>query len=283
LTPDPELTEPQPDQDKKRTSVVIVSFNRAEKLRKSLENLGDAHQVLVVDNGSADDSSALEQEFPAVRFIRLPKDFGLTKALNIGVRAADGEYILLLHDDTIMTGAAVSELTDFLETRQDVGAVSPLLTNAAGDRTPQVRPLPAPGQPDPAYRPAEGTGEVAAECVSGAAVLFRTFFLRALRHIDERYGNYGSDIELCWQVKRSSRKLIVLTGVTAIHEPSPSPMKPGALAGDRVVGTAGFLSKHHGFMTGMLYRIKAGLAGLATFRFGVVAGAFSGSKIDGTS
>jgi GT2 family glycosyltransferase len=283
LTPDPELTEPQPDPQKKRTSVVIVSFNRADKLRKSLESLGDEHQILVVDNGSTDASAFLEQDFPAVRFIRLPKNFGLTKALNIGVRAADGECILLLHDDTIVTGAAVTQLTDFLEAHQDVGAVCPLLTSQSGARTPQVRTLPTPAVPDPEFRAAAGTGEIAAECVSGAAILFRSFFLRALRQIDERYGNYGSDIEMCSQVKRSSRKLIILTDTTAVHEPSPSPMKSGTLAGDRAVGTAVFLGKHHGFMGGMLYRLKTGLTGLATFRFGVVAGAFSGAKIDGTS
>ena len=283
MTPDEELTQPQPDQQTKRTSVVIVSFNRAEKLRRSLEALGDAHQVLVVDNGSSDDTPALEENFPAVRFIRLPKNFGLTKALNIGVRAADGEYILLLHDDAIVTGEAVAKLTDFLEARQDAGAVCPLLTDAAGKPTPQVRSLPTPGTPDAPLRPAEGTGEVMAECVVGAAVLFRSFFLRALRQIDERYGNYGTDIELCAQVKRSSRKLVILTDVTALHEPSASPMKAGALAGDRAVGTAVFLGKHHGFMTGMMYRIRTGILAVLTFRFGVAAGAFSDAKIDGTS
>lgn len=262
--------------------MVIVSFNRADKLRKSLEALGAAHQVLVVDNGSNDDTPCLPAEFPDVRFIGLPKNFGLTKALNIGIRAADGEYILLLHDDTIMTGAAVSRLADFLEARQDAGAVCPLLVSEAGIRTPQVGSLPTPAMPDPPLRAADGNGEITAECVSGAAILFRSFFLRALRQIDERYGNYGSDVEMCAQVKRSSRKLVILTDVTALHEPSPSPMKPGALAGDRAVGTAVFLQKHHGFMTGMLYRIRTGLMAVATFRFGVVAGAFSGAKIDGT-
>lgn len=279
MTPEAEISQPQP----KRVSVVIVSFNRAAQLRRSLEALGDAHQVLVVDNGSRDETGSLESEFPAARFIRLPKNFGLTKALNIGVRAADGEYVLFLHDDTVISGENVSKLADFLETRQDAGAVCPVLTGENGSRVPQVRSLPSPGTPDPALRAVDGEGEVAVECVSGAAILFRTYFLRALRQIDERYGNYGSDIEMSWQVKRSNRKMIVLTDVPATHAGDPSPMKPGALAGDRAVGTAVYLGKYHGFMTGILYRIKTGLGALFTFRFGVLAGAFSDAKIDGTS
>jgi GT2 family glycosyltransferase len=278
LTPQEENIEPQ----SKRVSIVIVSFNRAESLRRSLAALGDAHQILVVDNGSRDGAAHLDEEFPDVRFIRLPKNFGLTRALNIGVRAADGEYVLFLHDDACIGGAAVSQLADFLEARQDVGAVCPLLATDSGVPAPQVRALPTPSQPDPPLRPAEGGEEIAVECVSGAAIMFRMFFLRALRQIDERYGNYGSIIELCAQVRRASRKLVILREVTAVHERLESPMSRGALEGDRTTGTAEFLGKHYGFMAGVLYRIKATLRGLGTFHFNAIAGALSNVKIDGS-
>ena len=48
------------------------------------------------------------------------------------------------------------------------------------------------------------------ECVSGAAIMFRAFFLRALRHIDERYGTYGSSIEICAQMRRAAKKIVIL-------------------------------------------------------------------------
>ena len=283
MTPEAELTAAQPELQVKRVSIVIVSFNRIESLRKSLRALGDTHQVLVVDNGSTDGAATLDSEFPGARFIRLPKNFGLTKALNIGIRAAEGTYVLLLHDDTQITAENVTKLADYLETHQDAGAVCPLLTSDSGARAAQVRSLPVPSATDPALQPASGSGEIAVPCVTGAAILVRSFFLRALRQIDERYGNYGSDIELCAQVKRANRKLIILEDVPAVHEQLESPMKKGSLAGDRAVGTAVFLWKHHSFVTSILYRLKAGLGGLATFRFGLVAGALGDVKIDGTS
>ena len=264
-------------------SVVIVSFNRAEELRKSLTALGDAHQVLVVDNGSSDGTPALEAEFPAARFIRLPKNFGYTKALNIGVRAAEGTYILWLHDDAVVSGDSVTKLADLLEERADIGAACPLLTDAGGRRAPQVRPLPTPSHPDPALQSATGEGEIVTECVSGAAIVFRAYFLRALRQVDERYGNYGPEIEMSQQVKKSGKKIVILSGVTALHFAKPSPMKKGALEGDRAVGTAAFLSRNHGFLSGIFYRLKVGLGGIFTFRFGLVAGALGDVKIDGTS
>jgi GT2 family glycosyltransferase len=274
LTPEQEASEQQP----KRVSAVIVSFNRKASLRKGIAALGDAHQIILVDNGSTDGTPGLAEEFPTVRFIRLPKNFGLTKALNIGIRAADGTYILLLHDDAAISGDGVGKLADYLEGNPETGAVCPLLVRD-GAPAPQMRALPSPSDPDPAFAPA---GTAPPECVSGAAIMFRTFFLRALRQIDERYGNYGNTIELCYQVKRANRRITILSDVTAEHEGGESPMSKAALEGDRAAGTALFLSRHHGFMAGLLYRIRTGLAALFTFRFKTVSGAFSGAHIDGT-
>ncbi len=284
MTPEDQLTEaPQPT----RVSIVIVARNRAANLRRSLTALGDTHQVIVVDNASRDETFSLDLEFPTVRFIRLPKNFGYVKAMNVGARSADGAHILFLHDDAELSGDAVTKLADFLETRPDAAAVCPLLVDHAGNPTRQVRPLPTPASPDPAYAPATiaaaGTGdEIIAQCVSGAAIMLRAFFLKALRDVDERYGNYGSDAELCQQVKRANRKLVILKNVTAIHEAPLSPERPSDLEGDRAHGTAAFLGKHHGAMAGFLYRLKTGLIALLTFKFSVVFGAFSGDKIDGT-
>ncbi len=264
-------------------SVVIVSFNREKELRESLDALYEASddpavqfQILVVDNGSRDGSASLDDEFPDVRFSRLPRNFGLTRALNIGIRAADRDYILLLHDDVRIERPAVIALAEFLENRPDVAAVCPLLNG------PQVRPLPTPANPDPALQPAlpspGGGGEIVVECVSGAAIMVRTAFLRAMGHIDERYGNYGSDIELCARVRSSNRKLVVLSAVTALHRATPSPMSASALDGDHAAGTAAFLGKHHGFASGLIYRVRVSILALFSFRFSILGGA----KIDGS-
>jgi hypothetical protein len=278
LTPQADL----PERQTPRISVVIVSFNRVDQLRGNLQALGADHQIIVVDNGSWDGAENLGAEFPHLRFSRLPKNFGLTKALNIGLRAAEGEYILCLHDDVRITGEAVARLADFLESRADVGGACPLLTDVSGNPVPQVRALPTPSHPDPALRLPGDEGESGVECASGAALMFRSFFLRALRHVDERYGTYGSGIELCAQLRRAAKKVVILHSVTGIHENAPSPVPPGALAGDRAAGTAVFLGKHYGFVSGLIYRLKTALGALVTFRFSVLSSVLSGQKIDGT-
>jgi N-acetylglucosaminyl-diphospho-decaprenol L-rhamnosyltransferase len=280
LTPQQEVPEaPHP----KRVSVVIVSLQRVESLRRSLEMLGDTHQIIVVDNGSSDGAANLDDEFPGVQYSRLPRNFGLTKALNIGLRAIEGEYILCLHDDTRITAEAVTRLADFLEAHLEVGAVCPLLIDDSGSPVPQVRALPTPAHPDPEFvLPTVIGEEIPVDSVSGGAIMFRAFFLRALRAIDERYGTYGGAVEICAQMRRASKKVVILRDVTAVHEGLSSPVPANLLEADRAAGTAVFLGKHHGFVSGLIYRLKTGLSAFFTLRFSVLAGAISGQKIDGT-
>ena len=93
--------------------------------------------VIVVDNGY-DDTRDLDELFPRVRFIRLPRDFGLTKALNLGIRAADAEMVFFLSPDVEISPSAIAALADTLESNPGIGAVCPLLLDAA----PQVSALP---------------------------------------------------------------------------------------------------------------------------------------------
>ena len=193
-----------------RISVVIISRNRLPQLAESLEALGEEHQIIVVDNGSTGGIQELEERFPLVRWIRLPKNFGLTKALNLGLRSADGEYVLFLHDDTKIPAAGVVELADVLEAHPEVGAVAPLLIDRLGHPTPQVYLNP----PDPTLTPAT---DLDVPAVSGAAIMVRGFFLKAMRQFDELYGNFGSDLDLCAQVDHRANKKIRVVAIRSRH------------------------------------------------------------------
>ncbi len=102
-------------------------------------------QVIAVDNGSNDGSAQVGDDFPNVQAIRLPKNFGLTKALNLGWRAADAEYVFFLHDDTRIEPSTVGVLATTLDNHSDVAAVCPLLVDEQGRPAPQLGSLPPTG------------------------------------------------------------------------------------------------------------------------------------------
>ncbi|WP_024876015.1 glycosyltransferase family 2 protein [Saccharomonospora piscinae] len=86
-----------------RTTVVIATRDRADDLARTLTHLRalrPAPPVIVVDNGSADDTaSRVRDGFPGVRLIRLPENVGMA-ARNLGVEAADTPYIAFNDDDS---------------------------------------------------------------------------------------------------------------------------------------------------------------------------------------
>lgn len=271
MTPAPEQAQPVA-----RVSVIIVTCADGSQLKRCLNAIADIPAV-VVENGSSD-SAGLDPLYPHVRFIRLPRNFGLTKALNIGIRAVSSELVLFLSPEVEISKAAIDALADTLDAEPSVGAVCPLLITSSGSIAAQVSELPTASQPDPEFRETTAGGN--ARCVTGKAIMVRGFFLRALRQIDERYGDYGSSIELCRQVLRANKTILIHPTATAILQEQLDSLS-GAQQADREVGIYRYLAKHLGFAAGLIYLIKRVFAALFSFRFGRVISLVSLRKIDG--
>jgi GT2 family glycosyltransferase len=96
-------------------SIIVPTFNGAPRLRRLLETLAAQtadHQVVVVDNASTDETSALlAQRFPAVDVLRLERNEGFSRAVNAGARSADGEVLVLLNNDCVCDPDFVEEIT----------------------------------------------------------------------------------------------------------------------------------------------------------------------------
>jgi GT2 family glycosyltransferase len=266
-----------------RASVVVVSHDRAALLRGCLDSLEksegrDSLQIVVVDNGSRDGSAQLDAEFPKAQFIRLPKNFGLTKALNIGWRAADAAYVLFLHDDTEVEPGTVLRLAEALDSNPDAAAACPLLVDEEGRPAPQLGRLP----PDGEYRPAEPSGSepVAVEYARGAALMIRVLAIKAVRQIDEHYGQCLADADLAVQILRASKKTLLLPCAKARHRARQG--YSDAERADFLLGRAVFLSKHQGFGAGLKARLGAIFGPLFSFRLGELKRTLAGQKIDGT-
>ena len=261
--------------------MVVVTRNRIVEFRRCLESIEtsegrEQYQVIAVDNGSADGTAHLIDDFPNVQFIRLPKNFGLTKALNLGWRAADAEYVFFLHDDTVVKPSAIRILADALDQNADAAAVAPLLVDSQGSPAPQLGSLPPTGE----WRRAQPGAPEPVEYARGAALMVRVFFIKALRQIDERYGQFGSDADLAAEIRRAARKILLVPSAQVQHEGRAeySDLEKADLLNARAV----FMGKYFGTGAGLKTRLGTVLGPLSGFRLGELKHTISGQKIDGT-
>jgi hypothetical protein len=116
-----------------KISFVIPNWNQKDLLEKCISSIYAtttifSPEVIVVDNGSTDDSIAFVGEaFPDVRWIRNAANLGFAKATNQGAEAATGDVLLLLNNDVVLLEGCAHTLVCFLENTPGAGAAAPLL------------------------------------------------------------------------------------------------------------------------------------------------------------
>jgi GT2 family glycosyltransferase len=82
-------------------------------------------EVIVADNASSDGSQALIQsEYPQVKLVQLPENRGFTGACNAGIRAAHGDYLALLNNDTEVDDGWAATVVDAFERHREIGIVA---------------------------------------------------------------------------------------------------------------------------------------------------------------
>jgi GT2 family glycosyltransferase len=291
-----------------KVTVLILSYNRADALRRCLTALEasqgrDQFEIIVVDNGSIDESPRLDSEFPGATFMRLPKNFGATKALNIGMRTAAGDFVFFLSTDVVVEPNTVTGLLAGLEGDESLGGVCPLLVDAAGVAVPFSRRLPSLAELTLLWRDPDILAPVAVdpsgdppavEYPGRGAWMVRKAFVKALNWLDERYGEFGADLELAYQLRWSQRKIVVLPSIRAtVIAPPPRALgnaSRAVLSADRLHGVVLFARKHAGWFAGLKLRLGAifhVLGKLLTFRdagfqLGRLSAILSDRKVDGT-
>jgi len=126
------------------------------------------------------------------------------------------------------------------------------------------------------------------DCPDPRAVMLRTQSLRGMNYFDERYGEFGPDIELFTQVYRASKRAVVFRGITAVVHDNEGLWSPASeaertcLAADFGNGLVAYTGKHYGWLAGFKMRLRVLLHALGEFRLGLLGQLLGGQTVDGS-
>lgn len=208
-------------------SVIVVSYNTQDKLRQCLRAIEPEHEVIVVDNASADGSAEMVAgDFPHVRLIANSENVGFGPANNQGLDVMTRELALFLNSDCYADPNAIRKLAAALRD-PEVIAAGGRLENLNGSFQPSVavhltlwRVFQEQTFLDKLMRPF-GLGywmvEPFTETRVVPQVMGACLMIRPVERFDERYFLYCEDTDLCKRLEKHG-KILYEPKATFTHE-----------------------------------------------------------------
>jgi O-antigen biosynthesis protein len=178
-------------------SVVVCTHNGAWTLDECLHALAQlnypAYEVIVVDDGSSDDSASIARRHD-VHLISTPNR-GLSAARNEGLAAATGEIVAYIDDDAVADPDWLAFLAaTFLDSDHAAVGGPNLPPGADGERAACIANTPG----GPAH---VLLSDRVAEHIPGCNMAFRRERLEAVGGFDEQFRVAGDDVDVCWRVQ----------------------------------------------------------------------------------
>jgi N-acetylglucosaminyl-diphospho-decaprenol L-rhamnosyltransferase len=236
-----------------RAAVYIPNFNGARWLPRTLQSLRDQTErldVVVVDNGSDDDSvAAVRADFPEVTVMELGENLGFGTALNRAVAAHPSDAIVLANSDIECEPGFCEGLIATLDDGIDMVAAvllqesQPELIDSAGvvaDRTLMGFDY-LHGEPAAAAKTAPSPLGP-----TGGGALYRRAAFEAVGGFDERMFLYYEDLDLALRIAVAGGRCALAPEARAIHAYSAS---LGAASGPKYAATGwsrGYMLRRYG-------------------------------------
>ena len=282
-----------------KVSICIVSCNTRDLLDACVASIAKhttlPHEVIVVDNASADGTVAmLREKHPHVRVVASERNLGFVLGNNVAGREARGEHILLLNPDTELACDAVGGLVAVIESDPKIGIAGPKLLNADGTIQPTcAASLPTPWNeftsmlflhrvaprffPDRELSAWDHLEDRDVESISGACMLIRRSLWESLGGFDEAVFMYAEDLDICRRVGKAGLRLRYVSGLPVFHyEGSSSKQRKESFFSllSQTSSNAWYFRKHGGALAVVAYRLAIFTGSSLRLVLGVIAAPF---------
>ncbi|MEJ2720512.1 MAG: glycosyltransferase, partial [bacterium] len=223
-------------------SVVIVSYNSRSVIGPCLDSLkkqsiSDRTEVIVVDNASSDGTSTLIRErYPWVKLIVGRKNVGFSRGVNMGIRAAEGDYFLILNPDTVVREDSIEKMLSFLKDTPSAGIVGPKLIYHDGNLQYSCRRFytfkvlllrrtfvgkifkDSSAVADHLMLDFDHNSTREVDWLLGACILVRREAVESVGLMDERFFLYFEDVDWCYRMWQKGWKVFYHPGSVVVHD-----------------------------------------------------------------
>jgi len=222
-------------------SITIASWNTRKDMEDCLRSLEAVRgelpfEVIVVDNASTDGTpEMIEELFPWVRLLRMPKNVYFTGAHNRALSVRNAPHAFLLNSDTIVHKGALKTLAAYSVAHPEVGIIGPKLLYPDGSLQFSCRRFPNPlatlfrntflGRMFPnnkytrEYLMTDWSHDQSREVdwVSGAAMFVTQEAMAKVGLLDPNYLMFCEDVDWCYRVNKAGLKVVYLPQSEITH------------------------------------------------------------------
>lgn len=217
-----------------KIAIVILNYNGKNWLEKFLPKIirhSAIAEIFVIDNASTDDSvSYLKNNFPSISTVLNKENFGFAGGYNEGLRSINAEIYCLLNSDVEVTANWIEPILTLFESDKDIAAIQPKILSysqkeyfefagAAGGLIDNLGYPFCHGRIFEKVEKDEGQYDLPLEIfwASGCALFIRSEDFWRQNGFDARFFAHQEEIDLCWRLKNSGKKIYYCSDSTVYH------------------------------------------------------------------
>lgn len=252
-------------------SLVTVNYHSLEPLLTCLASLPGASrglsvEVVIVDNApEAGAETALRQQHPDARIINNSENVGYSRAVNQGIAATTGEFVLVLNPDCEFHADAVAHLAACLRAHAQAAVAGPRILNPDGSLEYSARAFPDhltflfnryslltrlfPDNPwSRRYLMTDWdhASTRSVDWLSGACMLVRRAAIEKVGAMDEAFFMFNEDVDWCRRMKLAGWDNVYVAEAVVVHHIGASRKRVAArVIYERHRGMIHYFEKHH--------------------------------------
>lgn len=254
-----------------KISFVILTWNSVQTIETCLQSVARvcanqdiSHEILVVDNGSTDQTVDIILRNAGtipIQLMRLPKNMGTTVSRNLALRKITGDIICVMDSDAALFEGNIPDLIDTLLSDPSIGILAPRLIFTDETVQPSVRRFPSafgkfsripsiifklPLPENDLYPDFPFTRLTDVDYAISACWFFRRELLDTVGYLDERIFYSPEDVDYCIRTWKKGKRIVFYPDFTVLHHVQRITHKSffGRIALSHLLGLIYYFLKH---------------------------------------